>query len=130
MQKAMRRLLFSAFCLLPSAFACAPPPEPQALIVPAQGPAPAPELSTIIIPIQASLAPLLPELERQIPRTLQSPSYQIDPQHHFAAKYQIAREPVSVNMIGAGLHVSTTIHYALEGCPVINGVIRDRKRVV
>jgi hypothetical protein len=125
MQKAMRRLFFSAFCLLPSAFSCAPAPEPQALFVPAQAPAPAPELSTIIIPIQASLAPLLPELERQIPKTLQSPSYQVDPQHHFAAKYQIAREPVSVNMIGAGLHVSTTIHYALEGCPVINGVIRN-----
>jgi hypothetical protein len=123
MQKAMRRLFFSAFCLLPSAFSCAPAPEPQATIIPAQ--APAPELSTIIIPIHASLAPLLPELERQIPKTLQSPSYQVDPQHHFAAKYQIAREPISVNMIGAGLHVSTTVHYALEGCPVINGVIRN-----
>jgi hypothetical protein len=88
-------------------------------------PPPPAELSTIVIPIHASLAPLLPELERQIPKELQADSYQLDPSRRFAAKYRIARGPVTINMIGAGLHVSTTVHYSLEGCPVINGTIRD-----
>src|SRR5881394_2775896 len=126
MQKSMRRILFSAFCILPSAFACAPAPTPRATSVLAQAPPPPPDHSTVVIPIHASLAPLLPELEKQIPRAGESsPRYQIDPQHRVAVRYQLAREPVSVNMIGAGLHVSTTVHYALEACPVVNGAIRN-----
>jgi hypothetical protein len=121
----MRPRLLSAFCILHFAFACAPAPEPQATAVPAPAPPPPPELSTIVIPIHASLAPLLPELEKQIPRTLQSPSYQVDAPHHFAFKYQVAREPVSVNMIGAGLHASAKLRYALEACPYVNGSIRN-----
>jgi uncharacterized protein DUF4403 len=121
----MKRRLTFAFCILHSAFACAPALAPQAATVPAQAQAPPPELSTITIPIHASLAPLLPELEKQIPKTLASPSYQFDSQHRFAAKYQLVRDPISINMIGAGLHVSATVHYALEGCPVLNGAIRN-----
>ncbi|HEY2830159.1 MAG TPA: DUF4403 family protein [Thermoanaerobaculia bacterium] len=121
----MRPRLLLAFCILHSAFACAPAHEPQATVVLTQAPPPPPELSTIVIPIHASLAPLLPELERQIPRTLQSPTYEVDAPHHFAFKYQIAREPVSVNMIGAGLHAAAKVRYALEACPYMNGSIRN-----
>lgn len=121
----MRPRLLFAFCILHFAFACAPAHEPQATVVPAQAPPPPSELSTIVIPIRASLAPLLPDLEKQIPRTLQSTSYQVDAPHHFAFKYQVAREPVSFNMIGAGLHASARVRYALEACPYVNGSIRN-----
>jgi hypothetical protein len=121
----MRPRPLFAFCILHFAFACAPQPEPQATVVPAQAPPPPAELSTIVIPIQASLAPLLPDLEKQIPKTLQSQSYQIDAPHHVAFKYRVAREPVGINMIGAGLHASAKVDYALEVCPFVNGAIRN-----
>ena len=120
----MRPKFLFAFCILHFAFACAPPPAPAPVIAPTGPPVP-PELSTIIIPVRASLAPLLPELEKQIPKTLQSASYQVDAAHHVAIKYQVARAPVAINMIGAGLHASATVRYALEACPYVNGAIRD-----
>jgi hypothetical protein len=86
---------------------------------------PPPQLSTITIPIRASLAPLLPQLEAQVPKTVESQGYELDPQKRLAAKYRVARDPIRVNMIGAGLHVTTTVHYALEACPVIGGSIRN-----
>jgi hypothetical protein len=98
----MKRLVLTTLLIT----ACAQAPEPRATALPAQAPPPPPELSTIVIPVSASLAPLLPEVEKQIPKTLQSRSYQIDAAHHIAIKFQVAREPVGINMIGAGLHVS------------------------
>jgi len=105
----------------------APPPsslQPQPFTGPTMPPPPS-ELSTIIIPIHASLAPLLPELEKQIPKTLQSRGYQIDAARHVAIKYEVARGPAGINMIGAGLHASATVRYAVEACPYVNGAIRN-----
>ena len=116
----MKRLALATLLIA----ACAAPPQPQPAIGPS-APPPPPELSTIVIPIHASLAPLLPELEKQVPRTLQSASYQVDAPHHLAYKYAVQRQPVSVNMIGAGLHASATVRYALEVCPLLSSSIRN-----
>jgi hypothetical protein len=117
----MKRLTLAT--LLIAACTSQPHNEPQPLGPPI--PPPPPDLSTIVIPIHASLAPLLPELEKQVPKTLQSTAYQIDAPHHTAFKYTVQRQPVSVNMIGAGLHASATVRYALEVCPYVNGSIRN-----
>lgn len=119
----MKRIILTT--LLMTACAAAPPPQqPHPLPTVEIAPAP-PELSTIVLPVHASLAPLLPELEKQIPKTLESRSYQIDAPHHVAIKFQVIRQPVAINMIGAGLHASATVRYALEACPYVNGAVRD-----
>jgi hypothetical protein len=74
-------------------------------------------LSTIVIPIRASLAPLLPLLEKQVPREIRHlDTYEMDPQNRFGMKYRIVRDPIALNMIGSGLHATTTAHYGMEGC--------------
>src|SRR3954454_14163720 len=94
--------------------ACSPPPS--AVLTPSQPPPP-PEISTIVIPITSSLKPLLPQLEANIPKSMQKlEAYEMDPQNRFGLKYKVTREPVTLNMVGSGLHATTTVHYALEGC--------------
>jgi Domain of unknown function (DUF4403) len=89
----------------------ASPQQPQAF------PPPPAELSTIVIPIRASLAPLLPQLESQVPKSLaKTDAYELDPRKQFGMKYRVVRDPIALNMIGGGIHVTTTVHYALEGC--------------
>ena len=106
----MRRLVL---CLVLVA-ACSPTAPPT--ITPSQPPAP-PEISTIVVPITSSLKPLLPQLEANIPKSMQKlDAYEMDPQDRFGLKYKILREPITLNMVGAGLHATTTVHYALEGC--------------
>jgi len=96
----------------------------------AQAPAPAPppsELSTIVIPIKTTLAPLLPILEKQVPRSMTMlDRYELDPQKRYGAKYDVARQPIALNMIGSGIHATLTVKYALEGCRrVYNPLTRD-----
>jgi hypothetical protein len=75
------------------------------------------ELSTIVVPIHASLAPLLPALESQVPKTqARLDAYEMDPKNEFGMKYRVVRGPIALQMIGTGLHATTTVHYALEGC--------------
>jgi hypothetical protein len=75
------------------------------------------ELSTIVIPIHASLAPLLPALESQVPKQQSKlDAYEMDPKKEFGMKYRVQRDPIALNMIGTGLHATTTVHYAMEGC--------------
>jgi hypothetical protein len=96
--------------------ACAAAPPPPAVLTPAPAPPP-PEVSTIVVPITSSLRPLLPQLEANIPKTMAKlDAWELDPQGRFGLKYRIAREPITLNMVGAGLHATTTVHYALEGC--------------
>lgn len=79
--------------------------------------APPAELSTIVIPIRTSLAPLLPQLEQQVPKRFDKvDDYELDPQKQFGMKYRIVRDPIALNVIGSGIHATTTLHYALEGC--------------
>jgi hypothetical protein len=80
-------------------------------------PPPPPELSTIVIPISATLAPLLPQLESQVPKSLTKiDAYELDPKQEFGMKYRVLRDPIALNVIGSGIHAMTTVHYALEGC--------------
>lgn len=75
------------------------------------------EFSTIAIPIRASLRPLLPLLERRVPAAIdRSTSWEIEPRGRFAMRYQVVREPIALKMIGNGLHATSTIRYAVEGC--------------
>ena len=87
-----------------------PPPLPPP-------PPPPPEISTIVIPIRTSLAPLLPQLESQVPKRLsKTDAYELDPQKQFGMKYLVDRDPITLNVLGSGIHAMTTVHYALEGC--------------
>lgn len=80
-------------------------------------PPPAPEVSTIVIPIRTSLAPLLPQLESQVPKGLaKTDAYELDPQKQFGLKYRVARDPITLSVVGSGIHAMTTVHYSLEGC--------------
>ena len=87
------------------------------------------ELSTIVVPIHASLAPLLPALESQVPKAqARLDAYEIDPKQEFGMKYRVERGPIALQMIGSGLHATTTVRYALEGCrrtvkPIVNTVV-------
>lgn len=87
-----------------------PPPAPTP-------PPPAPEFSTIVIPIRTSLAPILPQLETQVPKSLsKTDAYELDPQKQFGMRYKVVRDPITLNVLGSGIHAMTTVHYALEGC--------------
>ena len=72
----------------------------------------APELSTIVVPIRASLAPLLPQIERNVPPKIAEARNE----RGFTVRYDIERDPIDLKMIGAGLHATTTAHYKLEVC--------------
>jgi hypothetical protein len=95
--------------------ACSPPPQPVS--VPATPVTAQAEVSTLVVPIRASLAPLLPMIESQVPKSfLKTDDYELDPQERFGMKYKVVRDPIVLKMQGAGLHASTTVHYALEAC--------------
>lgn len=88
-----------------------------------------PEVSTISVPIRASLAPLIPEIEARVPKTF------ADKQHErgIDVRYEVARAPIQLQMIGGGLHSSTTVKYGLEACrgrfPCISCGIGEARRV-
>jgi hypothetical protein len=71
-----------------------------------------PEASTIAVPIRASLAPLLPELEARVAKTFKDKQRE----RGIDIRYEVERLPLSLNMIGSGLHATTTVKYALEAC--------------
>jgi hypothetical protein len=98
-------LLFIVACASP-----APAPLPQAAEV--RVAPPAPELSTIVVPIRTSLASLVPDVETRVPNTFSGK----EQERGIDVRYDIARDPIVLEMIGAGLHASTTIKYALEAC--------------
>ena len=75
------------------------------------------DISEIVVPVHASLAPLLPEIERQVPKTVTNGiGYQMDSSKQFGVCYRVERDPIALNMQGKGLHATTTMHFALEGC--------------
>jgi hypothetical protein len=92
-------------------------------------PAPAPEPSTIVILIRASLAPLIPEIEARVPKTFADKAKE----RGIDIRYEVARAPIALNMIGSGLHSSTTMKYALEACrgrfPCISCGFGEARRV-
>ena len=80
-------------------------------------PASAPDLSSVVIPVHASLAPLLPLLEAQVPKSLVSKGdYELDRDGRFGVRYRIERDAINLNQQGLGLHATTRIRYAVEAC--------------
>jgi hypothetical protein len=70
------------------------------------------EVSIIAVPIRASLLPLAPEIEKHVPRTFSGDAHE----RHIDIHFDVSRDPVKLEMIGAGLHVSTDVHYAMQAC--------------
>jgi len=89
-----------------------------------------PEPSTIVVPIRASLAPLGPQIEAQVPKTFADKVRE----RGIDIRYEVARAPIRLEMIGAGLHSSTTMKYAMEACrgrfPCISCGFGEARRVV
>ena len=73
---------------------------------------PTPEASTIVVPIRASLGALLPEIETRVPNKFSDKARE----RGIDIRYEVARDPLRLNMVGSGLHSKTTVRYALEAC--------------
>lgn len=74
---------------------------------------PAPETSTIAVPIRSTLAPLLPIVEAQVPKTFRNRVLE----RGVTIEYDIIRDPIALQMTGTGLRATTVARYALEACP-------------
>jgi hypothetical protein len=89
---------------------------------------PPPELSTIVVPIRASLRPLLPELEARVPKTFKDKVRE----RGIDIRFEVARDPIVLKMIGNGLHATTTFDYAIEACrgrfPCVSCGFREARR--
>jgi len=95
-------------------FGCSAPPAPVAT---PSLPPPPPEISSIVVPIHASLASIRPLIEQQVPKgATKMDAFDLDPTQRFGVKYNVQRDEIALNMQNAGLHVSTRVHYAIEGC--------------
>lgn len=70
------------------------------------------ETSTIIIPIHTDLGPISAEIEKRVESTFSGRTTE----RGIDVRYEIARDPIRLRMIGAGLHSSTSIKYAMEAC--------------
>ncbi len=73
---------------------------------------PAPELSAIAVPIRTSLSSLVPEIEARVEKQFAGTGRE----RGIDIEYDVARDPIRLTMIGAGLHSSTTVRYALQAC--------------
>jgi hypothetical protein len=85
---------------------------PFLLIVACTRPLAAAEVSTFAVPIRASLAPLGPEIEARVPKTFADTANE----RGIDIRYDVARDPIKLEMIGGGLHSSTTMKYAMQAC--------------
>ncbi|HVG25902.1 MAG TPA: DUF4403 family protein, partial [Thermoanaerobaculia bacterium] len=91
------RLLFPLFCIVAWRGAAQPFPA---------------ETSTITIPIRTDLRSISSEIEKQVDKTFAGKSTE----RGIDIRYDVARDPIQLRMIGAGLHSSTTVRYAMEAC--------------
>ena len=64
------------------------------------------------MPIRASLGSLLPEIESHVPNQLSDTAKE----RGIDIRYEVARDPLKLQMIGSGLLAKTTVHYAMEAC--------------
>src|ERR1700755_3019986 len=87
----MRPACFAVLALL---FCGAAPAQQEAIPVAS---APAPEESVIEIPVRASLAPLITEVEQQVPKRLEKlDAFEMDPRNLFGIRYRVMRDPVKI----------------------------------
>jgi hypothetical protein len=106
---------------------------PLALIVAwaagAQPSPPAPEVSTIGIPIRTNLGSISSEIERRVETSFRGTARE----RGIDIEYDVARDPIRLMMVGAGLHSSTTIRYALQACrgrfPCISCGVAEARRL-
>lgn len=102
------RVLFPLLAIV----ACARPardPEPARLDPVEPPPA---EISTFVIPIRTSLAPLVPQVEAQVPPAIQGRVTE----RGIDVEYDVRRDPIQITAIGAGIHASSAVHYNLQAC--------------
>jgi hypothetical protein len=89
-----------------------------------------PEPSTIVVPIRASLAPLGPQIEERVPKAFADKVRE----RGIDVRYEVARAPIHLEMVGAGLHSFTTMKYAMEACrgrfPCISCGFGEARRIV
>lgn len=70
------------------------------------------EISTFEIPIRANLTMLTAEVEARVPKKFKDTVHE----RGFVIEYDVARDPIRLEMIGAGLHASTVARYWLQVC--------------
>jgi hypothetical protein len=120
-----RTIIASRFLL---ALACSSTPSLPPAPAVAAAPPPPPELSTIVVPIRASLAPLLPEIESRVPNKASDTTRE----RGIDIKYEVARDPLKLQMAGAGLLAKTKVRYAMEACrgkfPCISCGFKEARR--
>lgn len=120
----LTRLLFPALFIV----ACGPPVPRDETAAPAQPPLPA-ATSIITIPIRANLAPIAAAIEKDVETRFAGKASEsgID------VRYEVDRAPLQLKMVGAGLHTSTTVKYALEACrgrfPCVSCGFNEARRV-
>jgi hypothetical protein len=87
------------------------------------------EVSTIIIPIRTNLAPISSQIEARVEKRFDGKVRE----RGIDVRYEAAREPIRLTMVGAGLHSSTTVKYAMEACrgrfPCISCGFGEARRV-
>jgi len=71
-----------------------------------------PEPSTITIPIRTDLKPIASEIEKRVDAKFAGKTTE----RGIDIRYDVARDPIHLRMIGSGLHSLTTINYAMEAC--------------
>lgn len=88
-----------------------------------------PEVSTIVIPIRTNLAPVASQIDARVEKRFDGKARE----RGIDVRYEAAREPIQLRMIGAGLHSSTTVKYAMEACrgrfPCISCGFGEARRV-
>lgn len=77
------------------------------------------DISTISIPIRATLAPALPLIEAQVPKSIENSRQQSG----FKIIYTVTRDPIALQMIGRDLRASTLAHYSIQACRGILGCL-------
>lgn len=87
------------------------------------------EVSTIVIPIRTNLAPISSQIEARVEKRFDGKARE----RGIDVRYEAAREPITLMMVGAGLHSSTTVKYAMEACrgrfPCISCGFGEARRV-
>jgi len=87
------------------------------------------EISTIAIPIRTNLAPISSQIEARVETRFDGTARE----RGIDVRYEAAREPIHLMMVGAGLHSSTTVKYAMEACrgrfPCISCGFDEARRV-
>ena len=92
--------------------ACSQPAR-SAQLPTAQGVKPPPaEISTIIIPIRSDLSTVSAQIEERVEKDFSGKARE----HGIDIEYTVARDPIRLMMVGAGLHSSTTVRYAMQAC--------------